>query len=55
VFGYAIGRVVARRQLERRDERDRRNRGEASASPNGGLMLGSGDAGSYVGWEFRFR
>ena len=55
VFGYAIGRVVARRQLERRDERDRRSRGEASASPNGGLMLGSSDAGSWVGWEFRCR
>lgn len=54
-FGYAIGRVVARRQLERRDARIRRDRGEASASPAGGPMIGNYATGSYIGWEFRFR
>jgi membrane-associated phospholipid phosphatase len=54
-FGYAIGRVVAQRQLKRRDARERENRGEASASPAGGPVIGNHASGSYIGWEFRFR
>ena len=57
VFGYAVGRVVARRQLERKAARERADRGEAMAEPESRheMIIGNDGTRSYVGWELRFR
>ena len=57
VFGYAVGRVVARRQLERKAARERANRGDAIAEPESrsGMIIQNDGTRSYVGWELRFR
>ena len=55
-FGYAVGRVVARRQLARKDARERANRGgEALVEPRLQPLIGNDAHGAYVGWELRFR
>jgi membrane-associated phospholipid phosphatase len=50
VFGYAVGKEVGLRSLERHARDDDRQ----SARNNGGLFLGGGDAGLVLGWSKAF-
>lgn len=50
VFGYAVGKEVGLRSLERRQRDD----DGPGASNHGGLFLGGGDAGVLIGWRTTF-
>ena len=51
VFGYAVGKEVGLRSLERREHDDDTER---VGSNNGRLFLGAGDRGVVVGWKTTF-
>ena len=51
VFGYAVGKEVGLRSLERRERDD--DSGSAGAD-TGGLLLGAGDGGFAIGWRRTF-
>jgi membrane-associated phospholipid phosphatase len=51
LFGYAVGKEVAQRSLERRD-RDARSGGEND--DGGGPFIGAGENGLTIGWQARF-
>jgi hypothetical protein len=50
LFGYAVGKEVGIRSLERRG----RDVGGRTAVDGGGLYLGSGDNGLAIGWKTTF-